>query len=95
MPLIDSVGQFPSDIAYFGNVVPKTRLPENKAMSMRPELIHLIPKETARVAKAAFPKGNVYMKMRDELGAIFEDEDFACFSPPVVIRRLHRGGWLW
>ncbi len=26
-----------------------------------------IPEETARVAKATFPKGNVYMTMRDEL----------------------------
>ena len=35
-----------------------------------------IPEETARVAKAAFPKGNVYLTMRDELGPIFSDDDF-------------------
>ena len=29
-----------------------------------------IPEETARVARAAFPKGNRYMTMRDELGVI-------------------------
>ena len=47
-------------------------------MSMHPEPIHPVPEGTARVAKAAFPKGNLYIKMRDELGAIFEDGDFAC-----------------
>jgi transposase len=29
-----------------------------------------IPEETVRVAHAAFPKGNVYMRMRDALGPI-------------------------
>ena len=37
----------------------------------------LIPEETARVAKAAFPGGNLYMRMRDELGPIFTDAAFA------------------
>ena len=36
-----------------------------------------IPEETVQVAKAAFPKGNVYMTMRDELDPLFKDEDFA------------------
>lgn len=36
-----------------------------------------VPEETARVARAAFPKGNVYMKMRDELGMLYKDSDFA------------------
>lgn len=46
-------------------------------MSMNPEPIRPIPEETARVAKAAFPKGNVYIEMRDVLRTIYEDEDFA------------------
>jgi len=29
------------------------------------------------VARAAFPKGNVYMQIRDVLGTIYEDEDFS------------------
>ncbi|MFL5694362.1 MAG: hypothetical protein ACJ795_21420 [Ktedonobacteraceae bacterium] len=29
-----------------------------------------IPEETARVARAAYPKGNIYMKMRDALRTI-------------------------
>jgi transposase len=40
-----------------------------------------VPEETARVAKAAFPKGTVYMTMRDQLGTVFEDEDFAHLFP--------------
>ncbi len=36
-----------------------------------------IPEETARVARAAYPKGNLYMKMRDALGTIYRDEAFA------------------
>lgn len=36
-----------------------------------------IPEETIRVALAAFPKGNVYMTMRDKLGPLFSDDPFA------------------
>jgi len=35
-----------------------------------------IPNETAEVAQAVFPKGNVYMTLRDELGPLFKDSDF-------------------
>ncbi len=40
-----------------------------------------IPEETARVARAAYPKGNMYMKMRDALGTIYQDESFAHLFP--------------
>jgi len=40
-----------------------------------------IPEETARVARAAYPKGNLYMKMRDALGTIYQDESFAHLFP--------------
>ncbi len=50
-------------------------------MSLKPEPIGMIPEETARVARAAFPKGNTYKKMRDEVGTIWEDEDFAGLFP--------------
>jgi transposase len=36
-----------------------------------------VPEETARIARAAVPKGNVYLQMRDVLGAIYSDEQFA------------------
>ncbi|MCP4700124.1 MAG: transposase, partial [Gammaproteobacteria bacterium] len=39
------------------------------------------PEETERVAQAAFPKGNRYMKMREELGSIYTDEMFADMYP--------------
>jgi transposase len=38
-----------------------------------------VPEETARVAHAAFPKGNPYLTLRDELGVIYEDSTFAPF----------------
>jgi transposase len=50
-------------------------------MCLHPRSVEPVPEETARVTKAAFPKGTVYMTMRDELGPIFEDEDFAHLFP--------------
>ena len=41
------------------------------------EAIPAIPETTGAVAKAAFPRGNRYMLMRDQLGTIFEDQEFA------------------
>jgi transposase len=35
-----------------------------------------IPEQTFRVAQAAFPKGNTFMKMRDELGPIYTNPQF-------------------
>jgi transposase len=45
-------------------------------MSLKPMLIPPVPPETARVARAAFPKGNIDMKLRERVGAIIQDEDF-------------------
>lgn len=50
-------------------------------MSLKPSLIEAVPSETVRVARAAFPKGNLYLSMRDELGVLFEDADFAELFP--------------
>jgi transposase len=50
------------------------------AMSLHPHVIAPVPDETARVARAAFPTGNPYLLLRDTLGTIFRDDDFAtCF----------------
>src|SRR5436309_13669045 len=46
-------------------------------MCLHAHPIDPIPEETARVARAAFPKGNPYMRMRDELGVFYQDEAFA------------------
>src|SRR5437764_6259207 len=45
-------------------------------MSLKPSSIQPIPEETVRVARAAFPKGNPYLTLRDKVGTIFEDADF-------------------
>jgi transposase len=45
-------------------------------MSLRPHALEPGPEETARVARAAFPKGNPYLTLRDALGTIFQDDDF-------------------
>jgi transposase len=39
-----------------------------------------IPEETVEVVQAAFPKGDVYMTMRDRLGPLFNDSDFAPYG---------------
>jgi transposase len=51
-------------------------------MTLYPQHEFSIPEETARVARAAYPKGNIYMKMRDALGTIYQDESFAHVFPP-------------
>ena len=40
-----------------------------------------VPEDTARVARTAFPRGNRYMRMRDELETIYVDETFAALFP--------------
>lgn len=50
-------------------------------MSLRPEPIGEIPAETARVACAAFPKGTVATRLRDEFSALYQDEDFQRLYP--------------
>src|ERR671929_1771018 len=50
-------------------------------MSLRPEPIGPVPEQTARVARAAFPRGNPWLRLRDELGTIYTDETFAPLFP--------------
>src|SRR4029450_13349740 len=50
-------------------------------MSLHPHVIEPVPEETARVAHAAFPKGHPYLTVRDVLGTIFQDDDFAAVFP--------------
>src|SRR5215212_7205575 len=50
-------------------------------MSLRPEPVGEIPAETARVARAAFPKGTVVTRLRDEFDALYQDEDFRSLYP--------------
>lgn len=46
-------------------------------MSLHPQRLRSIPEETTRVARAAFPHGNAYLRFRDQLGPIFDDQRFA------------------
>jgi len=50
-------------------------------MSLKPTSIPPVPEETARVAHAVFPRGNVLMQLRDALGSIYTDEQFAELFP--------------
>lgn len=52
-------------------------------MTLKREGIAPIPAETIRVAQAAFPKGNVYLKLRDQLDVRYADEAFQDLYPPV------------
>ena len=50
-------------------------------MSLKPGLIQPVPGDTMQVARAAFPKGNLYLTLWDKLGSIFQDEDFTDLFP--------------
>jgi transposase len=50
-------------------------------MSLKSLPIPPVPEEIARVARAVFPRGNVFMQLRDTLGTIYTDEDFADLFP--------------
>ena len=50
-------------------------------MSLKPAPIEPVPEEAARVARAAFRKGSPLLELRDELGTIFADADFADLFP--------------
>ncbi|HEX6866257.1 MAG TPA: IS1182 family transposase [Caulobacteraceae bacterium] len=50
-------------------------------MSLQPRPIPPLPDDTARVARAAFRRGNRYLRLADELGPLFADEQFAGLFP--------------
>jgi transposase len=43
--------------------------------------IEPVPHETARVARAAFPKGQRYLRLADELDTLFTDHAFVALFP--------------
>lgn len=45
-------------------------------MSLKIRAMEDVPDLTARIARAAFPKGNIYLQLRDKLGTIYEDQQF-------------------
>ena len=46
-------------------------------MSLHPHEPDPVPAETARIAHAAFPAGNPYLRLRDQWGVLFADQQFA------------------
>jgi transposase len=50
-------------------------------MSLVPADLHAIPAETIRIAYAAFPKSNPYLRLRDTFGPLYHDETFAALFP--------------
>src|SRR4028119_1805150 len=53
-------------------------------MSLRPQPpLPPVPDDTARIARAAFRRGNPYVLLRDRLGAVFDDAGFADLYPKL------------
>lgn len=50
-------------------------------MSLKSQTIPPVPDNTETVARAAFPKGNAVLRLRDLLGTIYQDELFAALYP--------------
>lgn len=50
-------------------------------MCLHPNPVPPVPDDTARVARAAFRKGNLFMRMRDEVGTTYTDDAFASLFP--------------
>lgn len=46
-------------------------------MSLQPQARYYVPEDTAGVARAIFPEGNLVMRMYNELGMLFRDANFA------------------
>jgi transposase len=46
-------------------------------MSLKPFSDYIVPERAASVARAAFPDGSLCIRIFDELGTIFQDQDFA------------------
>lgn len=62
-------------------------------MSLRPTVSGDVPASTASVARAAFLHGNPYLCLRDQLGTIYSDAQFAplfasCGQPAACAWRL-------
>ncbi|NWJ46120.1 MAG: transposase [Chloroflexi bacterium] len=60
-------------------------------MSFLAQPISTIPELTDQVTKQAFPEGNLYMRIRNELGCIYSERDFATLFPPRA--RLSFAAW--
>lgn len=64
-------------------------------MSLKPQPADIVPEETARVARAAFPQGNRYMRLQDELGAFYTGAQFAPLFPQRGQPQNRPDDWPW
>ena len=48
---------------------------------LRPQDPPIVPEETRRVARAAFPKGTLCLRIADALGPVYQDRQFAALFP--------------
>lgn len=60
-------------------------------MVLHPHSIKPIPPLTKEIAHKAFPKGNLYMTLRNELGTLYDDHDFAELYSSEGQPALHPG----
>jgi transposase len=59
-------------------------------MSRHSQALYPLPEETRRIARAAFPRGNIYMQGADRLGPIYHDAD-AYRIPSKHESHIHTG----
>ena len=50
---------------------------------LRPQSPPIVPEETRRVARAAFPKGTLCLRIADALGPVYQDGQFAALFPSL------------
>lgn len=50
-------------------------------MTMHPQEKWSIPEDTKRVAHAVFKKGNIYLKIADQLGQLYQDQEWSDLYP--------------
>jgi hypothetical protein len=54
-----------------------------------------VPEKTALVVRAAFPRGNAYLLLRDRLGPLFDAPASTASTPRAASRPMRPGGWRW
>ena len=50
---------------------------------LRPQSPPIVPEETRRIARAAFPKGTLCLRIADALGPVYQDGQFAALFPSL------------
>ena len=64
-------------------------------MSLRSIPCRDVPAATATIARAAFPHGSPYLRLRDHLGTIFTMPSSRPSLPVAGSRPNARGDWRW